>query len=85
MDKINKSSTNKRSEECLVAHVDAVEDCGVVFDLENDSPVMEVAEMASFDLSPIKPIVVAVLLCIDVLQLRMFEFLVVFLFAEREH
>lgn len=65
--------------------MDAVEDGGVVLDLKNNSPIMEVAECPGLDLSPIEPVVVAVLLSIDVLELGVVEFVVMFCFAKREH
>lgn len=53
--------------------VAAVQDGMVILDLENDGPVMLIPEVSDLDLSPVEPIMVSVLQCIDVLQFDVLE------------
>lgn len=53
--------------------VAAVQDGMVILDLENDGPVMLIPEVSDLDLSPVEPIMVSVLQCVDVLQFDVLE------------
>jgi len=65
--------------------MDGVEDCSVVLDFEDNSPFVEVSECSSFDLNPVEPVVVTILLSIDVVDMNVIKLSVMFSLAKREN
>lgn len=64
--------------------VAAVQDGMVILDLENDGPVMLIPEVSDLDLSPVEPIMVSVLQCVDVLQFDVLELALEVVVTERD-
>ena len=64
--------------------VAAVQDGMVILDLEDDGPVMLIPEVSDLDLSPVEPIMVSVLQCVDVLQFDVLELALEVVVTERD-
>lgn len=63
--------------------VAAVQDGMMILDLEDDGPVMLIPEVSDLDLSPVEPIMVSVLQCVDVLQFDVLELALEVVVTER--
>lgn len=56
----------------------------MILDLEDDGPVMLIPEVSDLDLSPVEPIMVSVLQCINVLQFDVLELALEVVVTERD-